>query len=256
LKTIGKVCSYGASVLSALSMGIQLHEQRLFRSQLESILKKPHLTKQERSKEALTHLKQLISVTSEEHLKICREVVDAPDFKMLSTTTEEFETKVKEKEKFLLQKKAAYLTRLTSEKCVALIQQDGDADKVIEAVQKRSLEKTVVASIGMALAIIGIVTFLLSGPIGLIATAVIGLALSVAWSLIDAHELAKEFKSTTPGRFDKLFLCISSVIATLVITALCFFSAGIVSIIVALVLGVIWLGMNAACYYRLSKLTV
>ncbi len=258
LGSIGSAFFQLAMVVGVVGLGIKLNEQREFRAALNAILDDPHLTKEERSAKALEHLKKLATVSPQEKEEIRKEIAALPESQSL--TPEQLTEKVEEKAKLLLEKKEASLKRLTNEDCIQQIRekQTAEANTVIEAVQKESTKNTALASIGMVLLITGLVVsiaaLIFTGPIGIIVTAAIGIAASTAWLALDLYELIKEFKSTDPGRFDKIWILATTILAV-VATALVFFlSSGLVPIIIAAVFGAVWLTVNSVCYYRLYHL--
>ncbi len=246
------------SFLVGIGLGIRLHEQRCFRKELNAILKDPALNEEMRSVKALEHLKKLATVSPEEKTQFLNELEADPQYCALSP--EQQAEKKTEKEKLLLERKEAFLKRVTSGECLKLIRQQGpsEAKAVIAAVQKQSLEKVIIASISMALVCIGLATtaasFVFTGPIAIITLIAVGLATSFAWMLVLGYGLFQEFMNSEPGRFDKLWIFLSSVAATVSVATIFFLSGGTAAILASLTAGVIWLGINGVCYYRLHEL--
>jgi hypothetical protein len=257
LGSIGSACFNVVSIVTAMGIGIRLHEQYQFRNELDRILKDPNLT-EVRFVKALEYLKQMASVSPQEKEEIRQEIIAQQE--LGSLTPEQLSDKVEEKINLLLLKKEAYLKRLTDENCLTQIREKGPAkaSRVIEAVQKKSKEKIILSSISMSLLVIGIMitaaAFIFTGPIGIIISAAFSLATSLGWLLIDGYGLIKEFTSTNPGRFDKLWMFISSLLAVISVSLVFFLSGGCAPIIAAVIAGTIWLAINFACYYRLYKL--
>jgi hypothetical protein len=257
LGSIGSACFNIVSILAGISIGLKLHDQRLFRKELDAILQDPNLTEQQRPAKALEHLKKLATVSTQEKEEIRRELRAQPENQALSS--QQLDAKVEEKSSLLLQKKEAHLKRLIDGESIKQIREKGPAEakEVIEAVQKASLKKVVLSSIAMALIAIGLVVtaaaFIFTGPIGIIVGAAVSLATSVAWFLYDGYGLIKEFQETAPGRFDKLAILISSIVAVIAVSLVFFLSGGLAPIIAASIVGALWLAINGACYYRLYK---
>ncbi len=257
LGSIGSACFNVVSILAAIGIGIRLNEQRQFREELDSILQNPNLPEIERPVRALEYLKKLAAVSSQEKEEIRQDILAQPEFRGLNP--EQLSAKIEEKASLLLLKKEAYLKRLTDEDCIAQIRQKGpsEATSVIEAVQKKSKEKIILASIGMGLLIVGlavtIASFIFTGPVGIIVSAALGFATSLGWILVDGYGLIKEFQSTDPGRYDKLWIFTSTVLAVISVALVFFLSGGTASIVAAAVVGAVWLAINSACYYRLYK---
>src|ERR1700722_12983951 len=247
------------SIVAAIGTGIRLDEQRKFRAGLNAILKNPDLPEEMRSKKALEHLKQLATVSSEEKEQIRNEILALPVSPL--PFPESISERVEDKANVLLQKKEAELKRLVDDDCLSQIRQKGleEAESIIQAVQKKSDEKVTLAWISMALLVAGfaatILSYIFTGPVGILVTTGIGLATSVGWLLTDGHGLIKDFQSSNPGRYDKLWILLSTVGAVVTIALVFFLSGGIAPIIAAAVVGTAWIAINAACYYRLSKVT-
>ncbi len=258
LGSLGGACFNVVFIIAAIGIGIRLNEQRLFRKELNSILQNPNLPEAERPIKALEYLKKLATVSPEEKEDIRQEIMAQAEFRELNPG--QLSAKVEEKAHLLLLKKEAYLKRLSNEDCITQIRQKGpsDATSVVEAVQKKSKEKIILSAIAMALLIIGlavtVASFIFTGPVGVLVTAALGCATSLGWILVDGYGLINEFKATDPGRYDKLWIFISTVIAVVSVSLVFFLSGGIAPIIAAAVVGAIWLAINAACYYRLYML--
>ncbi len=246
------------SFLAGIGFGIRLNEQRRFRAEFNAILKDPALSDEMRIVKALEHLKQLATISPEEKTQLLSELEADPQYSALSP--EQQVEKSAEKEKLLLERKEAFLKRVTSGDCLKLIRQNGpsEAKAVIEAVQKQTLEKVIIASISMALVCIGLATtaasFVFTGPTAIVTLIAVGLATSFSWMLVLGYGLFQEFMQSEPGRYDKLWIFLSSVAATVSVAIIFFFSGGTAAIIASLGAGIIWLGINGVCYYRLYQL--
>lgn len=255
LGSIGSACFNIVVIVAGIALGIKLNEHRLFRNELNAILEDPNTPEQERGGRALEHLKKLATVSAQEKEVIRTELrAENP-----TSSSQDLEVKVEEKSKLLLQNKEAYLKRVLDGECIKQIREKGPSEikEVIEAVQKASKEKVILASTAMGLLAVGlaitIAGFIFTGPLGIVIAAGVGLATSVGWLGLDAYDLFKEFKATDPGRFDKLWILLSSILAITTIALVFFLSGGIAPIIAAAVGGTIWLAINAACYYRLYQ---
>lgn len=175
LGSVGNACFNVVSILAAIGIGIRLNEQRQFRNELNAILQNPDLPEAERSAKALEHLKKLAAISPQEKEEIRQEILSQPEFGALNP--EQLSEKIEEKANLLLLKKEAHLKRLSNQDCIEQIRQKGapDATSVIEAVQKASTEKIILASIGMALLVVGLVvtiaSFIFTGPVGIIVSA-------------------------------------------------------------------------------------
>lgn len=258
LGSLGSALFSIGSLFAGISLGIRLNEHRQFRQELEAILKDPNLSEEARPAAALGHLKKLASVGPEEKAEILTELEKDPEYRVLSP--EQQTEKASLKEKLLLQRKEAFLKRVTSDECLKMIRQKGpsEAGEVIASVQKKSLEKVIVSSIAIGLVGISLAltaaSFVFTGPLAIILTTAIGLAVSLSWILVDAYGLIQEFKNSEPGRFDKLWILLSTVVAAIAVGLVFFLSGGIAPIIAASVVGLVWLAINITSYYRLYQL--
>ncbi len=257
LGSIGSACFNIVSILAAISIGIKLNDQRLFRKELDAILQDPNLPESERPTKALEHLKKLATVSTQEKEEIRTELRAQPENQALSSL--QLDAKVEEKSSLLLQRKEAHLKRLIDSESIKQIREKGpaEANEVIKAVLNASLKKVVWSSIGMVLISIGlaltVAAFIFTGPIGIIVTTAIGLTTSLGWLIYDGYELIKEFQEASPGRFDKLAILISSIVAVIAVSLVFFLGGGLAPIIAACIVGALWLAINGVCYYRLYK---
>lgn len=252
---------FGISLVCAgIATGIKFHEIRLFQKGLYAILNDSKITEQARSIKALDYLKQLVTISPDEKTQILNQLKSDPQFLTLPEETKV--AKVAEKESLLLQRKEACFKRVLSEDCLNLIQQKGvdEATTVIDAVKKESRTKFILSllsivfiSIGAALAI---ATFIFTGPIWIIVSTAAALIVSFAMLIIDGCGLINEFKNSVPGRFDKLCILFSSLMALVCVALVFFLTGGLAPLIAAIAVGVVWMGINIACYYRLSHLPV
>ena len=257
LGSIGTLCFNIVVFVAGVALAMKLNEHRLFRNELNAILEDPNVPEQDRPPKALEHLKKLATVSPEEKEAIRTELKALPENQTISI--KELDAQVEEKSNLLSQRKEAYLKRVADGDCVKQIREKGPAEakEVIEAVKKASKEKVIISATGMGLLAVGvcitIAGFIFTGPLGIAIAAGVGLAASLGWLALDAYDLIKEFKETDPGRFDKLWIFLSSVLAIVTVALVFFLSGGTAPIIAAAVGGAIWLAINAACYYRLYQ---
>jgi hypothetical protein len=260
LGTIGTAAFSMGSFLTGISTGIRLNEHRQFRQTLSAVLNDPGLSREVRLVKALEHLKQLAAVSPQEKAQILSEL--AADQGCRALSPQQQSERAAEKEKLLLEKKAAYLKRVASDDCLKLICQKGpsEAAEVVEAIQKKNREKVILSSIGMSLICIGLTitaaSFIFSAPQAILISAAISFVTSLVSLLLSGHGLFQEFKKGDPGRFDKLWIFLSTVVALISISAVFFLSGGTAPLIAAAVVGVFWLAINGACYYRLNHAAV
>ncbi len=258
LGTLGGSLFTLGSLFAGISTGFRLHEQRLFRDQLFKILNDPALSEELRPIKALEYLKTLATVTEQEKTQILKELEIDP--KYCELTPEDKLAMVSEKEKQLLGRKEAHLKRITDSDCFDLIckKDSSESLSVIEAVKKSSLKHVILSSIAMGLICTGlalfIASFIFTGPFALMIAAAIGLATSIGWLLLDGYDLINDFAKSTPGRFDKLWICLSSAVAVISVGLVILLTSGIAPLVAACSVGVVWLGINIACYYRLYHL--
>ena len=257
LGKIGGAFFAGASVFAAIAQGIKLDEQREFRLPFHAILEDSNFSEEERALRALEYLKKMVSVSASEKEQILREIEADPELAALGS--DEKAALVSDKAQLLLEKKEAFISRVLNEDCLKLIRETGpdEAGSVIEAVKKESLKNVVLLSCSIALLGIGlavtIAALICTGPLGIIITTAIGLTVSLSWICLDSYSLIEEFQKSEPGRFDKLWIFLSTVIAVVSVATVFFLSGGTAPMIAAAVVGAIWLAINVACYWRLSQ---
>ena len=205
---------------------------------------------------ALEHLKKLVTVSPQEKEEVRQAVLTDEKYRLLDPAR--IEEKIVKKERNLLLRKEAHLKRLTSDDCLNAIRQKGPADakSVIETVLNKSRTKIILSSIVMGLLAVGIaitVASLFLNPIGLMVVSAIGLATTLGWVLIDAYSLIQNYHVDDPGRFDKVWIFLSTVMTIITVSLVFFLSGGIAPIIAALVVGSVWMGINVICYYRIHQ---
>ena len=249
-------CVSIVALLVMASISLCLHEQRLFRQQLFAILNDPSLTEDKRYLRAYEHLKQLTTISPQEKAEISQAI--ASNEKYRSLTPEQIAEKTAKKEEKLLRKKETYLKRLTSFNCLSQVRLKGsdEAKNVVEIVKKQSRERVILASIAQGLIATGValtVSSFFLGPTGLVITSVMNLATSFSWMVVHGFALIKNYQASDPGRYDKLWIFVSTTIAVTSVSLVFFFSAGIAPIVAASVVGAGWLGINSLCYYRIHQ---
>lgn len=256
LGKLGGAASNVVSILAGVSIGIRLNEQRQFRSKLDEVLSNPNLSEEDRYAEALQHLKQLATITPQEKAQIAQEITSNPKYRSLNS--EQIAKKIEKRELKLLSKKESYLKRLTDDDCIKSIRKDegASAKGIVDKVKSKSTEKVVLSSIALTLVAIGIAMTVASfflGPVGVMIAAGVGIVTSLSWVLLDAYSLLRNYNESDPGRFDKVAIFISSVLAVTAVTAVFFLSSGVVPIVVASVVGAVWLGLNLFSYWRIRQ---
>lgn len=245
-------------VFVGMGLGIRLNEHRQFRQQLFAILNDTSLDEPARAVKALEHLKSRATITPEEKSKISEGLQADESFRAL-TPDEQVQLRT-DKEKLLIQKKETFLKRVLNDDCLKLIREKGPAEaaEVIAAVKKKSLEKTVLASVSMALAsvslVLSVASFLTTSPITITVLAALSIAMAIGWLAVDTYGLIQEYIKSDPGRFDKLWLFLSTVIATIAASVAFYTSGGMAFIFGASVVGTAWVGINAICYRRIQQL--
>lgn len=253
---IGGVCFNIVSILSGIMLGIRLCEVYQFYRDLKKILNDSHLSEEDRQRRALEYFKQLRIVNPQEKEEIRQAIMSSEKFRSL--TSEQQQAKIIKKENKLLQKKEAYLRRIVGDEGLEWICQKGpqEAKTVIDFIQRKSFEKLVMMSMGMGLILLGIgaaaIAFVPYMP-AMIASAVVGLAVSLGWLILDAYTVYKDFDKGEPGRFDKLWIFLSTTLAMISVSLVFFFSTGIPSLIAASIVGAVWFAMNSACYFRIYR---
>lgn len=161
------------------------------------------------------------------------------------------EAKIDRIEARLLKKKEYLLARVTNQECVDLIKRATAADapiivkKVLEANKQRrllSLEKLLLSSLAIA-------AIFTAGLVSSVLTIVVGLG----WVVFEMYEVYKGFKANEEGKYDKLWLLISTTICMIGIVAFSSLSAGIVPLVIGGVMGIGVLALHSAAYISLRK---
>lgn len=252
LKSVVGGFSLAGAALSTASQGIKLDELRRFQEELDEILTDPETG----FTDALEHLKKLASASPEENEKIVRKLKVNPEY--LAMSDEEKAAKVEEKQKLLIEKKEAFLKRVSSGDSLKAIRsaEPADAKTVIEEVKEQCRKKLIMTSISIALACVSITTLLgaiifVASPIIIEIIGAIGLVASLASLIVDGYTMVEDLGKSDPGRFDKMCIVFSCALAVIIFGAVCFFSHGIAAIIEAGLLCLVWFAINAVCGYYL-----
>jgi hypothetical protein len=236
------------------SLGLSLFEQYQFRKEFHKILKDPNLTEDQRYSSALAYLKKRAMVSPEEKEKIRQEVRANKKYQQLNQ--ELLNQKIAGRESKLLQKKEMGLKRLFGEDGLEKIRQStpSQAKAVVDEIQCKGREKVILNSSVMGLLSLSVIVMVASFFTKMLAAVpIIGLVTNIGWLIIDGYALFKNFNSD-PGRYDKALLFFSTVVAVIVVTCVFFLTGGIAPTVAALGVGLVWLGINAFCHYRLSQL--
>ncbi len=244
------------SLFAGIDIGFRLHKQRLFRQELFQILNDPHLDEPARIAQASQYLKNMASLSPEERVQISKEMKADPNYQELPPD-EKLRELIKKETQMLSQKEALF-KRVLDSGCLDLIRTNGaDDSAIVQAAKKASLKRVILQGSAMALICIGIAlfiaSFIFSTPFALMVTAIISLVVSMGWLVLDGYELINNFKQSDPGRFDKLWILLSSVIAVVAVGLVFFLTAGFAPLIAASSVGIVWLAVNAFCYYRLYQ---
>ena len=222
----GTFCFNAISLLAAIGAGIKLRELAQFRQMLTG---------------SLPDLKTLISVSDQEKEAI-RQKKKCP-------------VKVAEKVEKLLKKKEAFIKRVTDDKCLEMIRNNDPG--ALEAVQKKLKENTILTSISMGFSTTSVVVAVASAifvtPTATVLIAVLGVVLTGAMFIFEAYQLLQQFMEQEPGRFDKLWIAFSTITAVAAFALVCLFETGLIALIAAASVGVVWMGINVACYFNLTQ---
>lgn len=234
LGTAGSFCFNVISLLAAIGSGIKLRELAQFRQMLTV---------------GLPDLKALISVSDLEKEAIRQK----EKYKALSPLDRQ--TKVAEKVEKLLKKKEAFIKRVTDDKCLEMIRNNDPG--ALEAVQKKLKENTILTSISMGFSttsvVVSIAACIFVAPTAVVIIAALGVVLTGAMFIFEAYQLLQQFMEQEPGRFDKLWIAFSTITAVGAFALVCLFETGLIPIIAAALVGVVWMGINAACYFNLTQ---
>lgn len=248
------ICLGFLSLLNGVAKGLSLKEQVEFYRDLKRSLNEQAPTENARFIRAFEHLQQLVTITTQEKAEVRQVVSSSVKYSTLEPAKKE--AKVLKKENRLLQKKEGYIKRITNEECLTLIRQGSAANarEVVETVHKKICENLKLTPLGIALIAIGVtstIALLLAIPGAALAFAIIEFATSIGSVALKGYSLIQSFKSIEPGRFDKLWIFLSSTFAVISVASAFFLSTGTASILLALAVSALWLTVNSLCYYRL-----
>lgn len=257
-KILGTVSGSMFSFVSGLSFicsSISLHYNRLLYSDLREIVKDPALPEQQRTQKALAYLKMCTNVTEEEKKKICTEVYANTHF--ATANGAQINAVISRVESLFLANKLAIVSRGLSQKSIRKIQaaepQNGSA--VVDSVYQDSRRRTWLKGISTTLSAIslglGIAALVLLTPEAIVAMSIVSLAIGVATLGLDIYDMFQQFELAGERSLDRLWIIGSTglgMAAMLIVTAL---AKGIVPIIAAAVIGVVWLLMAIVSYVRL-----
>ncbi|MES2344712.1 MAG: hypothetical protein V4494_02080 [Chlamydiota bacterium] len=164
----------------------------------------------------------------------------------------------------LKMKKEAELTRLIGALAVKDIKGGApDLDKLMSTVQGVAIEKIVINSLAVVFGFAGIAAtvagFIFTGPVGFaLVTLAMIFAVILPMSFVDAYSHYVDLRESGPGKHDKKFLIINSVVAliamgvSIVLTSI--FSFGILPILLTLLVSGVWLGLNVISYRNILNL--
>lgn len=254
---VGAGLSVLGGVLKGIPIVVNLHELRLFRKGYKEAISQGNLSEEELIAKGWEYIQKAVRVSPEEKAAILQELRKDPAFATMSFAQQREAMGCREK--LLLDKKEAVFKRTFNPDLWDLVTKAGPANakEIVAAVNKCWMKKTVLFSVaigvGALFAAFVVVCMVMTAPIFATITAFIMMGISLAMLIPDGIALVQEFKRSEPGRFDKLIILLSTVLALIVVTAVCVLSAGIVPMIAAAVVGAIWLAINIACYYRIHQ---
>ncbi len=254
---IGMGLTAFAGVLKGIPIAVNIHELRLFRKGYKEAISGGNLSEEELIVKGWEYIRSAVQVSPEEKAAISNELMKDPAFAAISFAQQREAMACREK--LLLDKKEAVFKRTFNADLWELVTkgEPANAKEIVAAVNKCWTRKTVISSVAIGVisvvAIAVVVCMVMSAPIFATIGAFIMMGISLALLIPDGIALVEEFKRCHPGRFDKLIILLSTVLALAVVTVICVLSAGIVPMIAAGVVGAIWLAINIACYYRIHQ---
>ena len=264
-KVVGSVASVfgqlGGGVSSLFSLlGIivnvcEVYLERLFAANIGKKLGDTSLPEDQRYLLCLQDLKSQLKLSPNEKAEIRQEAESDPELKNLSK--EERERNIQEMEEKAVRKKELQMARVTDRECVEKVKSARieEAKEVVEKVCKANTKKMKMSWISISLSVVSfigvIIALVFTGGTPLIIAAALGLFASVGFLLVDGCKLLQDFKTGESGRYDHLWIFISTVFCFVAVTAAFLLASGLPAIIAAGSLGLIWLSINVACFIRL-----
>jgi hypothetical protein len=249
-------------VLSCTSLGVamsvRLNEQKEFNRSFEAVLNDPQFPEHTRAERAMQHVKQLLSLTEEEKGKIRTDLQSKRKWSTL--TPQQKETKIQRGEQKVLLKKERQFTRVTSKACVRLALEATSlhAESLLKNVQSEAQKRRILNGTKLALSILGVagvgLTFALNSTRVLLAIGVISFTLTAGLLGLDIQQVIESFKESTPGKYDKLCVLATSALGFTAISFGVLLSLNPVAIACSIIVGLIWLSINLACFFRIRSL--
>lgn len=238
LGTVGGSLFSFVSFLSIIAASMGLYKESQFAEKIKAVQGDPA--------KCLTLLQGELALGWEERTAIRNKVEKKKDLSAWDR-----ETKILRTQTRLLKKKEYLLSKATSQECVELIKRAAleDAPTVVQKVLEANKQRRVTSAAKLVLSTMAIAAIFTAGVVAAALTIMVG----VGWVIFEINEVYNAFKSNDAGKFDKLWLLISTVICMAGIITFSFVSAGIVPLIVGGVMGICVLAMHGAAYASLRK---
>jgi len=235
---------------AAVGRVLRLAELYRFNAELNGVLKDAAAVQQQPpATVALEHLKKFLSISAQTEAEIAKALEKNSYY--LSLKAEQKAEFICSTHQLLLQKREAFLARVTSEECVRLIRQTdrNDCTKTLATVQskcweKRRLSLLVAGLLGTSLSLT-MASVIFTGAAAVTAIAVAGFAISLSWFLFDLHGFIQECRSSPGKEHDAFWLRLSNSLAVGSVGTACLLSnAALPVVVAACAVGALWLAVN------------
>jgi hypothetical protein len=231
---------------NAIGSSFKIYQLAIFRQRLFS--REP--------KKAVQLLEKELRVNKREKRSIEKSVLNSA--KYLYASEKKQHARMKKLKGRLKLKKERALTRMVSKEAVSLIKNAQEKTAVVfDTIAKENADNLKLNAIILTLSILTVAGVTLglvfTGGIGAIVAAALLTVVALTWFGIDGYNVIEAFKKDERGKYDRLWMIISSLICFIALTLAFYLSAGMIPLILAGVIGLFWLMINSSCLYRLSR---
>ncbi len=247
------------SGLSLFSSSLSLHYLRLLHGELRAIVKDSSLPEDERVQKAFNLLKERSTVSNEEKEEICRQIYS--DERCASASGEQILAAINKVESLVLANKLGSLSKGLSQKSIRRIVAgtDADAKSVVDYVFRDSRRRTWIKGIATTVSVIsmgvGIAAMIFLSKEAVLVLTVFGILSSLVLLAVDTYDMFVQFDLASERKFDKLWIIASTALMMSVMMVVTALADGILPIILASGIGVVWFLTAIASYMRLQKVS-
>jgi hypothetical protein len=232
---------------NAVSSALRIHRLLSFRKQLFSAP----------PEEVVESLRKDLKVRKIERLGVHQEAKKS--LKYLASSTDKQWMRIKKLTDRLELKKQRELSHVTSPEIVqSLKKSEEKAESIfqkINALTKHNMRwhSLIIAISVLTLAGVALGIVFTGGSLALVG-ALLMTIVSIGWFCLDGYQLMDAFKKDEHGKYERLWMLLSSIACFVVLTLAFYFSFGIAPFILAGIIGALWLSINGTCVYRLSTI--